>query len=70
MVSTGLKGLDNVITGLRLGDNVVWQIDAIEDYIAFVEPFVKKAIEDKRRLVYIRFANHAPILKKQKGVVV
>lgn len=70
MISTGLKGLDKVITGLHLGDNVVWQIDAIDDYIDFVTPFAKKAIEDKRRLVYIRFGNHRPILKKQKGVTI
>ena len=36
MISTGLKGLDTVITGLRLGDNVVWQGDNIDDYISFV----------------------------------
>ena len=70
MVSTGLKGMDRVITGLQMGDNVVWQIDAIDDYIDFVVPFVKKALEDKRRLVYIRFANHKPILEKNKAIKV
>ena len=28
-VSTGLKGFDQVIDNLRLGDNVVWQADSI-----------------------------------------
>jgi len=70
MVSTGLKGLDRVLTGLRLGDNVVWQIDAIADYIDFVRPFVKKSLEEKRRLVYIRFANHKPVIEENKAVAV
>ena len=30
MVSTGLKGLDKVITGLQMGDNVVWQMDSVK----------------------------------------
>ena len=34
--STGLPGLDEVLNGLRLGDNVVWQVDEIEDYRHFV----------------------------------
>lgn len=70
MISTGITGLDKVITGLQLGDNVVWQIDHINDYIGFVGPFVKKAVAENRRLVYIRFGSHKPILKKGKGVAV
>ncbi|HOW59853.1 MAG TPA: PEP/pyruvate-binding domain-containing protein [Candidatus Omnitrophota bacterium] len=70
MVSTGVKGLDKVITGLQLGDNVVWQMDAPEQYKDFVDPFVKKALEEKRRLVYIRFANHEPLLKEGKDITV
>ena len=68
MVSTGLKGLDRVITGLQLGDNVVWQMDNVDDYADFVDPFVKKAAEDKRRIVYIRFASHKPLLEGNKAV--
>lgn len=70
MISTGIKGLDNVITGLQLGDNVVLQIDDIKDYSGFVDPFVKKSLEDKRKLIYIRFASHKALLKKQKGVTI
>ena len=36
--STGLKGLDDVLSGLNKGDNVVWQVDSIEDYKRFVTP--------------------------------
>lgn len=70
MVSTGDSGLDQVISGLRMGDNVVWQVDSINNYVDFVQPFVKKAQEDKRRLVYIRFARHKALLKKGKNVVI
>ncbi len=69
-VSTGLKGLDKVLQNLRLGDNVVLQVDNIESYLHFVRPYVKKALEDKRNLVYIRFANHKPLLKKSKNIKV
>jgi len=68
MISTGIKSLDEIITGLQLGDNVVWQIDSIEEYRYFVDPFIKQAIKDKRRIVYIRFADHEPLLEKSKNV--
>jgi hypothetical protein len=70
MISTGIKGLDNVITGLCKGDNVVWQIDTLSDYRAFIKPFVKEALKEKRRVVYIRFAHHAPLFEKSKDIVV
>lgn len=70
MVSTGLKGLDKVINSLRLGDNVVWQIDSIDDYADFVRPFVKSALEKKRKLVYIRFALHKPLLPDKKEIAI
>ncbi len=70
MISTGVKGFDKVITGLQLGDNVVWQIDAVEHYAEFVMPFVEKALSEKRKLVYIRFANHPPLFKDEKNITI
>lgn len=70
MVSTGDQGLDQVISGLRSGDNVVWQVDSIQNYMDFVRPFVARARQDKRRLVYIRFSPHKPLLKESKDIVV
>ena len=29
--STGIKGFDQMIDMLRMGDNVVWKVDYIED---------------------------------------
>ncbi|MDD2497784.1 MAG: PEP/pyruvate-binding domain-containing protein [Desulfitobacteriaceae bacterium] len=67
-VSTGLKGFDQVIDNLRLGDNVVWQVDSISDYKKMVNPFIAQARIDKRGLVYIRFGSHEPIVENSPGI--
>ena len=69
-VKTGLSGLDQVIDMLRLGDNVVWQVQSIEDYLHVMLPYVKQAKMDKRRLIYFRFGNHEPLLADDKVSVV
>lgn len=61
-VSTGLESLDAILGGLRIGDNVVWRVEAIEDYRAFVAPFVAGSRAAGRRVVYIRFAPRPPIV--------
>ncbi len=63
MISTGLKGLDEIITGLKAGDNVVWQIDDVDDYKVFVTPFVDAARASGKKVIYMRFASHPPLLK-------
>ncbi|MDD5347991.1 MAG: PEP/pyruvate-binding domain-containing protein [Candidatus Omnitrophica bacterium] len=70
METTGIKSLDKVINSLRLGDNVVWQIDSLADYLDFVRPFVKQALADKKEVVYLRFAEHEPIITKADGIVI
>ncbi|MDD5218826.1 MAG: phosphoenolpyruvate synthase, partial [Candidatus Omnitrophica bacterium] len=62
-VSTGLKGFDKIINGLRKGDNVVWQVDCIEDYFHFALSFIEHSLQENKKLVYIRFANHAPLVE-------
>ena len=66
--STGLKGLDETFSGLNKGDNVVWQVDSIEDYQRFVTPYVKKALADKRKVVYMRFAEHPPLIQPESNI--
>lgn len=61
-VSTGHAGLDELIDRLRLGDNVVWHVDDLEDYRTFSRHFVDQAIRNKQRVIYIRFGKHDPIL--------
>ena len=69
-VSTGIKGLDEVLGHLQTGDNVVLQVDSIEDYKSFVTPFVREALENNERVVYMRFARHAPLLEETRKVAV
>lgn len=67
-IQSGLTCLDYVLQGLRLGDNIVWQVDNLEDYIYFAEHFVTQAIQDHRHCLYIRFALHPPILRSREGL--
>lgn len=69
-VSTGIDGLDEILNSLQMGDNVVFQVDAIADYKAFVEPYVKASLDRKQTVVYMRFANHPPLLEDNKHIKV
>ncbi len=66
--NTGLPGLDKILGGVLLGDNVVFQIDRIDDYVRLVEPFAKAADQDKLDLIYFRFADHPPVIPKNLSV--
>ena len=68
MISTGIKGLDSILSGLRAGDNVVWQIDDISDYEDLVKPFVQQALHEKKKIIYMRFATHKELLKPSKQI--
>ncbi len=69
-ISTGLTGLDNILDGLRIGDNVVWQVDHILDYKHFVTPLLKQALLDGREVIYMRFGKHEPVIDADSGVIV
>lgn len=59
---TGIPGLDKILTGVRLGDNVVFQVEAIDDYVRFVRPFCLDAEKEGRTLIYFRFAQHDSVV--------
>lgn len=59
-VSTGNPGLDGIVDGLRLGDNVVWRVDSVPDFASVVGPFLDRARADGRRVVHIRFGGRDP----------
>lgn len=61
--STGINGIDEIIDGIRSGDNVVWQVDSIDDYLSFARPFIDRAIKDGNGIVYMRFAQHKPVIE-------
>jgi len=67
-INSGINGLDLVLNYIRLGDNVVWQIESLAEYRFFTEPFVRQACMDARNIVYIRFAAHEPIVSDGQGV--
>ncbi len=68
--STGLKSLDAVLGHLRDGDNVVWQVDRIDDFRNFVTPFVTRAKQDSRKVVYMRFSKHKPLIQADPDVTI
>ncbi|MCD6585987.1 MAG: PEP/pyruvate-binding domain-containing protein [Desulfobacteraceae bacterium] len=69
-VSTGWESLDIIIDHLRRGDNVVWQVDAIDDYQRRVTTFVNSALADGERVVYFRFARHVALLEERKNLTI
>lgn len=36
---------------LRLGDNVVWQLESMDEYLRVLQPYVKQSLSEKRTLV-------------------
>ncbi len=66
-LSTGLQGLDKVLNGLIAGDNIVWRMDDVKDYLAFVLPYCEAAKREGHKLVYFRFASHGPLLPPDFG---
>lgn len=69
-VSTGIPGLDGVINLLRIGDNVVWQVQSMEEYQWAVGPAVKQARLDGRKIVYFRYGSHEPLMSESDATVV
>jgi pyruvate, water dikinase len=69
-VNSGIKPLDGLLQGMRLGDNVVWQVDELDDYSYFSESFANQSISDGLKCIYVRFAEHPPILKPRSGLSV
>ena len=67
-VLSGIPQMDENFDNIRLGDNVVWRVDNLEQFKFFMKPYVKQAIEDKRNLIYFRFATHEPLLEEQEGL--
>jgi hypothetical protein len=62
---TGDSDLDATIQGLRLGDNVVFQVDTLADYARFAQMFAASALRNGMPCVYLRFAPHAPLLDER-----
>jgi pyruvate, water dikinase len=61
-LTTGIPDLDHTIRGVLTGDNIVWQVDDVAEYQAFVTPYAEAAKQNGRVLIYFRFARHEPLL--------
>ncbi len=69
-LSTGIPALDRVFRNVMPGDNIVWQIDSIDEYIPFVRPFAENALLRGGRLVYISFGLHERLIGEDGGAEV
>lgn len=67
-VSTGMTGFDQAIDYLRLGDNVVWQVDTITSYKEIVTYYINNALKNNRHIVYIRFGQHPRIVTNSLSI--
>ncbi|NCC24888.1 MAG: phosphoenolpyruvate synthase [Deltaproteobacteria bacterium] len=61
-VTSGIPSFDTMVDRLRIGDNVVWQVSDLENYRYFAHAFIQAALRENRKVVYIRFADHAPLV--------
>ncbi len=61
------SGLENILQGFLPGDNIVWQVDRVEDYLPFVSLLSEKTAGSCANLVYFRFAQHPPLLNDASG---
>ena len=62
-VKSGIPEMDTAFDNIRLGDNVVWRVSDLSEFKLFMEPYVKQAKEDKRNIIYFRFASHEPLVE-------
>ncbi len=65
---SGIPMMDEALQYIRLGDNVVWQVTNLDEFRVLAERFANQAIADHRNLIYIRFAEHEPILTPREGL--
>lgn len=67
-ICSGFPQMDEILHHIRLGDNVVWQVSDVDEFRLFAEPFARQAVKDGRNVIYIRFAQHEPVLKDLSGI--
>ena len=67
-IYSGIPAMDQALDSIRLGDNVVWQVSSLEEFRLFASAFAEQVIREGKELIYVRFAEHPPILEEQKGI--
>ncbi len=66
---SGIPALDVILQGLRLGDNVVWQVDGLDNYLKVARPFVSQALQDRRTVVWVQFMPHSRVLEPDPRMI-
>ncbi len=61
-ILSGIPEMDKALDNIRLGDNVVWRVSDLSEFRLFMEPYVRQAVKDKRKIIYFRFAAHEPLI--------
>ena len=61
-ISSGIRDLDAAL------DNVVLRVSDLDEFHRFLDPFVARCRKDGRKLVYVRFASHPPLVAEEAGV--
>ena len=67
-IKSGIPEMDQALDNIRLGDNVVWRVSELSQFKLFMEPYIAQAIEDKRNIIYFRFASHQPLLEERPEI--
>ena len=65
MISTGIAYLDKLTGGLRLGDNVVWQVADGVSIDVFIESFFEHNQSFRKNIIYIN-SNYSPHTIKKR----
>ena len=67
-ILSGIPEMDKALDNIRLGDNVVWRVSRLDEFRLFMEPYVRQAIKDGRKIIYFRFAGHEPLITEMPEV--
>ncbi len=63
--STGIEYLDSLLSGLLIGDNVVWETDAGAYVELFLEKFERHSLDAGHNLIYVSF-NRSPTTMSER----
>ena len=51
-----------MLDSIRMGDNVVWQVSSMDDYMHLVTPLCNQLYEEGKELLYMHFSGHPALL--------
>ncbi|MFH2046986.1 MAG: helix-turn-helix domain-containing protein [Pseudomonadota bacterium] len=69
LVESGVKQLDQLLGGLRIGDNVVWYDNAGSLAPVFYLNFIKSSQANKKSIIYINFDHSIKTLMERLGTL-